>query len=179
MLFIKVNRRPFCGFRRDRAGRFRLSLLQILSKCAIRAATKQTPPNLSGKKDPPTCANMPGGAEPDRPARKKYQPWMMASVGQTAAHEPQSVHLAGSIQRRLFFSLMAWTGHSDSQAPQLTQASVTLYATVNLLKTLMRTIVPYEWIRCNIRIRLVPPGRGQRRRHSCPPRRGSSILITE
>jgi len=53
---------------------------------------------------------------------------MIASVGHTAAQEPQSVHLAGSIHRMPFFSLIASTGHSDSQAPQLTHASVTLWA---------------------------------------------------
>jgi hypothetical protein len=51
---------------------------------------------------------------------------MIASVGQTEAQLPQSMHFAGSIQRAPFFSLMAWTGHSGSQAPQLTHASVTL-----------------------------------------------------
>jgi hypothetical protein len=55
-----------------------------------------------------------------------YQPALIASVGQTEAQLPQSMHLAGSIQRAPFFSLMAWTGHSGSQAPQFTHASVTL-----------------------------------------------------
>jgi hypothetical protein len=32
---------------------------------------------------------------------------MIASVGQTEAHVPQSMHLAGSIQRAPFFSLIA------------------------------------------------------------------------
>jgi hypothetical protein len=50
----------------------------------------------------------------------------MASVGQTEAQVPQSVHLSGSIQRIPFFSEMASTGHSGSQAPQLTQASLIL-----------------------------------------------------
>jgi len=72
-------------------------------------------------------------AQTPRYRRKAY--WTMASVGQTEAHDPQSVHLSGSIQRRLFFSLIAWTGHSDSQAPQFTHASVTLYAIVYLLGT--------------------------------------------
>jgi hypothetical protein len=61
-----------------------------------------------------------------KPAPGYFQPGMMASVGQTAAQLPQSVHLAGSIQRNPFFSLIASTGHSESQAAQFTQASVTL-----------------------------------------------------
>jgi hypothetical protein len=60
------------------------------------------------------------------PAATLAQPGKIASVGQTAAQEPQSVHLSGSIQRRPFFSEIASTGHSGSQAPQFTQASVTL-----------------------------------------------------
>jgi hypothetical protein len=60
------------------------------------------------------------------PAGILHQPAMIASVGQTAAQAPQSVHLAGSIQRIPLFSLIASTGHSGSQAPQFTQASVTL-----------------------------------------------------
>jgi hypothetical protein len=60
------------------------------------------------------------------PASKDRQPAMIASVGHTAAQAPQSMHLAGSIQRTPLFSLIAWTGHSGSQAAQLTQASVTL-----------------------------------------------------
>jgi len=51
---------------------------------------------------------------------------MMASVGQVEAQAPQSMHLEESIQRAPFFSLIASTGHSGSQAPQFTQASVTL-----------------------------------------------------
>jgi hypothetical protein len=54
----------------------------------------------------------------------------MASVGHVEAQVPQSMHLSGSIQRASFFSLMAVTGHSPSQAPQFTQASVILYAIV-------------------------------------------------
>jgi hypothetical protein len=50
----------------------------------------------------------------------------MASVGQTAAQAPQSWHLAGSIQRALSFSEIASTGHSLSQEPQFTQASLIL-----------------------------------------------------
>jgi hypothetical protein len=50
----------------------------------------------------------------------------MASVGQTAAQAPQSWHLAGSIHRVLSFSEIASTGHSLSQEPQLTQASLIL-----------------------------------------------------
>jgi len=60
------------------------------------------------------------------PGIEENQAGMMASVGHTATHEPQSVHLSGSIQRRPFFSLIASTGHSDSHAPQLTHASVIL-----------------------------------------------------
>jgi hypothetical protein len=57
-----------------------------------------------------------------------FQPATIASVGQTAAQAPQSTHLAGSIQRAPFFSLIASEGHLDSQAPQFTHASVTLWA---------------------------------------------------
>jgi hypothetical protein len=42
------------------------------------------------------------------------------------------VHKSGLIQRAPFFSLMASTGHSDSQAPQFVQASVILYAMYDL-----------------------------------------------
>jgi hypothetical protein len=59
----------------------------------------------------------------------------IASVGQAEAQVPQSMHTEGSIQRASFFSLMALTGHSPSQAPQLTQASVTLYAMAVLLES--------------------------------------------
>ena len=59
-------------------------------------------------------------------AGARHQPAIIASVGQTEAQLPQSVHKSGSIQRRPFFSLIASTGHSESQAAQLTQASVTL-----------------------------------------------------
>jgi hypothetical protein len=52
----------------------------------------------------------------------------MASTGQTPAQEPQSLHLPGSIQRRLSFSEIASVGHSLSQEPQLTHASLILYA---------------------------------------------------
>jgi len=61
-----------------------------------------------------------------------YQPAMMASVGQTDAQAPQSMQTSGSIQRALSFSLIALTGHSLSQEPQLVHASVTLYAMLNL-----------------------------------------------
>jgi hypothetical protein len=50
----------------------------------------------------------------------------MASVGQTPAQEPQSVHLAGSIQRNPSFSEIASAGHSLSQLPQLTHSSLIL-----------------------------------------------------
>jgi hypothetical protein len=63
-----------------------------------------------------------------------YQPATIASVGQVDAQLPQSMHLSGSIQRASFFSLMAVTGHSPSQAPQLMQASVILYAMAVLLE---------------------------------------------
>jgi hypothetical protein len=49
----------------------------------------------------------------------------MASTGQTAAHAPQSMHVAGSIEY-LSPSLMASTGHSLMQAPQAMHASVIL-----------------------------------------------------
>jgi hypothetical protein len=52
----------------------------------------------------------------------------IASTGQTPAQVPQSVHFAGSIQRRLSFSEIASTGHSLSQEPQLIHSSLTLYA---------------------------------------------------
>jgi hypothetical protein len=55
-----------------------------------------------------------------------HQPAEIASVGQTAAQAPQSWHFAGSIQRALSFSEIASTGHSLSQEPQLTQASLIL-----------------------------------------------------
>jgi len=50
----------------------------------------------------------------------------MASVGQTAAQAPQSVHFAESIQRAPSFSDMASTGHSLSQAPQFTHSVLIL-----------------------------------------------------
>jgi hypothetical protein len=56
----------------------------------------------------------------------------MASVGHTAAQAPQSEHFSGSIHRALSFSEIASTGHSLSHEPQLTQASVTLYAMIYL-----------------------------------------------
>ena len=52
----------------------------------------------------------------------------MASVGQEDTQAPQSTHTSGSIQRAPFFSLIALVGHSLSHAPQLTHASVILYA---------------------------------------------------
>jgi hypothetical protein len=56
----------------------------------------------------------------------------MASVGQTPAQAPHSVHFSGSIQRVLSFSEIASTGHSLSQAPQFAHASLILYAILNL-----------------------------------------------
>jgi len=74
---------------------------------------------------PPHCGRAACGELPATD-RIGHQPAIIASVGQTEAQLPQSVHLSGSIQRRPFFSLIASTGHSESQAAQLTQASVTL-----------------------------------------------------
>jgi hypothetical protein len=50
----------------------------------------------------------------------------IASVGQTPAHTPQSWHFSGSIHRLSPFSEIASTGHSLSQEPQLTHASLIL-----------------------------------------------------
>lgn len=85
---------------------------------------------------------MPGGSQipawhgVENPHRRVSTPYRyqnqpggnIASVGQTEAQAPHSVHLSGSIQRIPFFSLIASTGHSGSHAPQFTQASVILYA---------------------------------------------------
>lgn len=65
---------------------------------------------------------------------KKCQGATMASVGQEEMQAPQSTQLAGSIHRAPFFSLIAPVGHSPSQAPQLTQASVILCAMIVPLK---------------------------------------------
>jgi len=59
---------------------------------------------------------------------EKDQPATIASTGHTAAQAPQSMQTSGSIQRALFFSLIAEVGHSLSQAPQFVHLSVTLYA---------------------------------------------------
>ena len=67
---------------------------------------------------------------------------MIASVGQLDAQAPQSMHLSGSMTRASFFSLIADTGHSPSQAPQLTQASVILYAMAGLLEADWTQAVP-------------------------------------
>jgi hypothetical protein len=55
-----------------------------------------------------------------------HHPAVIASVWQEATQAPQSVHFDGSIHRRLSFSEIASTGHSLSQEPQLTQASLIL-----------------------------------------------------
>jgi hypothetical protein len=47
----------------------------------------------------------------------------IASEGQTPAQEPQLMHVPASMTRFESFSEIAETGHSDSQAPQFTQAS--------------------------------------------------------
>ena len=57
----------------------------------------------------------------------------IASVGHVEAHVPQSIHAPASIARAPSFSEIAETGHSDSQAPQFTQASVILYAMMDSL----------------------------------------------
>lgn len=56
----------------------------------------------------------------------------MASVGQTPAQDPQSIQVDASITRADSASEIALTGHSPSQAPQFTHASVILYAIINL-----------------------------------------------
>ena len=62
---------------------------------------------------------------------------MIASVGQTLAQEPQSTQAAASITRADSASDIALTGHSPSQAPQFTHASVILYAIMYPHKSVM------------------------------------------
>jgi hypothetical protein len=50
----------------------------------------------------------------------------MACVGQAPAQAPQSAHLSGSIQCFPSFSEIASAGHSLTQEPQFTQASLIL-----------------------------------------------------
>jgi hypothetical protein len=69
--------------------------------------------------------------KPHRALRSRAGPygnysWEIASEGQTAAQEPQSWHLSGSIQRAPSFSAIASVGHSLSQEPQFTHASLIL-----------------------------------------------------
>lgn len=47
----------------------------------------------------------------------------MASAGQAPAQVPQLMQVPASMTRFESFSEIAETGHSDSQAPQFTQAS--------------------------------------------------------
>lgn len=60
--------------------------------------------------------------------KQKTYAWLIASVGQIPAHVPQSIHVPASISLFPSTSLIAETGHSGSQDPQLTQASEILYA---------------------------------------------------
>jgi hypothetical protein len=76
------------------------------------------------------------------------QPATIASVGHTDAQLPQSMQVSGLIQRASFFSLIAVTGHSLSQAPQLTQASVTLYA---ITFSLIRMFSEKLWVEYRFR----------------------------
>ena len=55
-----------------------------------------------------------------------YAGWA-APVGQTSAQAPQSLHLSGSITYLSGPAVMAASGHSGSQAPQLMQSSVILW----------------------------------------------------
>jgi hypothetical protein len=50
----------------------------------------------------------------------------MQLTGQTDAQLPQLVQTLGSIHLTSFFSEMASTGHSPSQAPQLTHSSLSM-----------------------------------------------------
>ena len=53
-----------------------------------------------------------------------------APTGQTFAQFPQLMQTSGSITYVVSPSLIALTGHSDAQVPQLTHASVILYAII-------------------------------------------------
>ena len=50
----------------------------------------------------------------------------MASVGQTSTHEPQSVQISALIEDISSPSVIASSGHSSIQAPQLIHSSVIL-----------------------------------------------------
>jgi len=51
-----------------------------------------------------------------------------APTGQAPAHAPHSIHASASITNLPSPSVIASTGHSEAQAPQLMQSSLIIYA---------------------------------------------------
>lgn len=73
-----------------------------------------------------------------------YSPGLIAPLGQTSAHVPQSTHTLGSIE---YFSpsLIAPLGHSSMHVPHATQSSLITYAMMDFLIKLVCVC----WISCS------------------------------